>query len=266
MSSVGLLNSTVKSSHAVIIKIPDGFGYEYLIKNLNINKESDLIKISPRIHGSQKTENINTEDIIDIQEKTRGISKNQQYYFILGADKMSESAQNKFLKLLEEPRDNLHFIMVTSRIEKLIITIRSRAQLVAISSISLEESKAILDKFKIDDIKTKQILFLANGLPGEIEKLATDRKYFSSNLKIMELAKKWVSGNTFDKVIVINDLKSNREQALLTISRTIELLAKTLEPGNYENSIRKASRLTKAYKSIQGNGNIRLNLIEATME
>ena len=113
MSSVGLLNSTVKSSHAVIIKIPDGFGYEYLIKNLNINKKSDLIKISPRIHGSQKTENINTEDIIDIQEKTRGISKNQQYYFILGADKMSESAQNKFLKLLEEPRDNLHFIMVT---------------------------------------------------------------------------------------------------------------------------------------------------------
>ena len=185
MSSVGLLNSTVKSSHAVIIKIPDGFGYEYLIKNLNINKKSDLIKISPRIHGSQKTENINTEDIIDIQEKTRGISKNQQYYFILGADKMSESAQNKFLKLLEEPRDNLHFIMVTSRIEKLIITIRSRAQLVAISSISLEESKAILDRFKIDDIKTKQILFLANGLPGEIEKLATDRKYFSSNLKII---------------------------------------------------------------------------------
>lgn len=261
-----LLNSTIKSSHAVILDIPQGFGYDYLINNIDISLDSDIIKLLPRVHGAQKTKNINTEDILDLQEKTRGSSKNQQFYFILGADTMSEITQNKFLKLLEEPRDNLHFVLVTSRFDKMLLTIKSRAQYVKIEPISDYESQTILKKYKVDEVKAKQILFLANGLPGEIEKLATDKKYFDSSLKVMAWAKKWLSGDQFDKVIVINELKNDREQALRLLAQTIELLGKTLTPTNASKSVVKARKLSTAYRRIQKNGSVRLNLIESAIE
>ena len=81
-----LIKSTIQSSHAVIIDIPVGFGYDYLISQLDLPANAEIIKVLPRIHNTQKTENINADDIIEIQEKTRGASRNLQIYFILGAE------------------------------------------------------------------------------------------------------------------------------------------------------------------------------------
>ena len=95
---------------------------------------------------------------------------------------------------------------------------------------------------------------------------ATDKKYFDSSLKVMAWAKKWLSGDQFDKVIVINELKNDREQALRLLAQTIELLGKTLTPTNASKSVVKARKLSTAYRRIQKNGSVRLNLIESAIE
>ena len=63
------LKSTVLNSHAVILEIPRGFGFEFAKEVLNIPKESEILDILPRIHDKQKTETINVEDIEDLQKK-----------------------------------------------------------------------------------------------------------------------------------------------------------------------------------------------------
>ena len=217
----------------------------------------------PRIHNTQKTENINAEDIIEIQEKTRGASRNLQIYFILGAEKMSEVAQNKFLKLLEEPRKNLHFVLVTSLYDKLLTTIKSRAQYLKIAPVSLFESQKLVKKLGVKDTKAKQILFLANGLPEEITKLALDAKYFKFNLEVMDLAKRWIGGSNYQRITVISQLKTDRIKALAVTAKIIEILGKTISPDNAVQSTKQARKLLVAHKKISQNGNIRLCLLEA---
>lgn len=47
-------------------------------------------------------------------------------YVIDDADSMNENAQNAALKLLEEPPDNVRFILCVENAEKLLVTVRSR--------------------------------------------------------------------------------------------------------------------------------------------
>ena len=258
-----LIKSTIQSSHAVIIDIPVGFGYDYLISQLSLPTNAEVIKVLPRIHNTQKTENINAEDVIEIQEKTRGASRNLQIYFILGAEKMSEVAQNKFLKLLEEPRNNLHFVLVTSLNDKILTTIKSRSQYLKIEPISLFESQKLIKKLGIKDTKAKQILFLANGLPEEITKLSLDAKYFKFNLEIMDLAKRWISGSSYQRIVITSRIKTDRVKALAVTAKIIEILGKTISPDNAVQSTRQARKLLLAHKKINQNGNIRLCLLEA---
>lgn len=256
-----LLNSTILNSHATLVNLPSGYGYSHLLDLFNAPIGSDVIEVYPRVHGQQKTENINVEDIVDLQEKTRGISKQPQFFFLFGADSITEAAQNKFLKLLEEPRYNLHFVLVASDTDRLLITIRSRAQLVKISPISAIESHRLLKKFKLDELKSKQIAFLASGLPAEIERLATDNKYFEQNLEIMSLSKKWLSGSTFDKISIIADMKNDRERALLLLEKTIEILGKKLEQSGDFSVQQQIVSLIRAHKKLSAHANVRLVLL-----
>ena len=258
-----LIKSTIQSSHAVIIDIPVGFGYDYLISQLSLPTKAEVIKVLPRVHNTQKTENINAEDIIEIQEKTRGASRNLQIYFILGAEKMSEVAQNKFLKLLEEPRNNLHFVLATSLHDKLLTTIKSRSQYLKIEPISLFESQKLVKKLGVKDTKAKQILFLANGLPEEITKLSLDAKYFKFNLEVMDLAKKWLAGSNYQRIAVASQIKTDRAKALAITAKIIEILGKTISPENAIQSTKQAKKMLLAHKKISQNGNIRLCLLEA---
>jgi DNA polymerase-3 subunit delta' len=87
---------------------------------------------------------------------------------INGADLMTEEASNSFLKTLEEPLDNILFILTTVRESKILRTIVSRCQKLAFyneEAASDENVQDLTDKIlNIEDISIPQILAVSEEL------------------------------------------------------------------------------------------------------
>jgi len=79
------------------------------------------------------------------------------------ADSLNQAASNALLKILEEPPENTLFILVTSQAQKLIVTIRSRCQLLELRGPSLDEARVFLDGQKI--AYEKSLLSFTGGSP-----------------------------------------------------------------------------------------------------
>ena len=67
-----------------------------------------------------------------------------RFFIIDDADKMNDAASNALLKTLEEPAPTSHIILITSRPDSLLQTIRSRSQTVRFSGIEHTEIEAHL--------------------------------------------------------------------------------------------------------------------------
>ena len=77
-----------------------------------------------------------TEQVTALQQKASFMPRNKKKVFILSQpEKLHQSAANKLLKLLEEPPGHVLFILVSSRPESILPTIRSRCQILKFSRI-----------------------------------------------------------------------------------------------------------------------------------
>lgn len=77
---------------------------------------------------------------------------NRKCFIINDADLMNESAQNALLKILEEPPEYATILLVASKKERLLNTIKSRVTTVNFNVLSLEELKKILGERADDEI------------------------------------------------------------------------------------------------------------------
>ena len=91
---------------------------------------------------------------------------------------MNEEAANKILKILEEPWDKTLFILVTERADRLLQTILSRTQEVAVPRLKPEVLEQVVRSAgESDEAKVRNVARLANGDLCELQKLmagATD--------------------------------------------------------------------------------------------
>ena len=91
---------------------------------------------------------------------------------------MNEEAANKILKILEEPWDKTLFILVTERADRLLQTILSRTQEVAVPRLKPEVlERVVRESGEGDEAKVRNVARLANGDLCELRRLmagATD--------------------------------------------------------------------------------------------
>lgn len=96
-------------------------------------------------------------------------------YIIEDGEKMNRSAQNAFLKLFEEPPENVYFFILTTDASALLPTIRSRALTVRTERLDRVQMREVLDKKGIpDDKKREDAIALANGSAGEAIRIYED--------------------------------------------------------------------------------------------
>ena len=252
--------NTIINSHATIIEIPRGYGFEFALKKIDFPKEIQVIKFEPTIHGTQKTESINVEDIETLQEKVKVKSVKKRCFVFINAEKMNEAAQNKFLKIFEEPTKNTSFLLLTENKNAFEKTILSRAQILRIPPISTIESLNMLKKTKLDNQDKQKILFLADGLPGEIEKLSNSKRYFNEQIENAEIAKRWFTGSRFDKILIIKILKSDRDKTLKVLEILLKITSQTFTQSPKENAL-KTREILNAFDRISKNGNVSLILL-----
>jgi DNA polymerase-3 subunit delta' len=114
-------------------------------------------------------ENANNIKINSIREIKKFISfsfDDIKYKVILiyDAHLMNQEAQNALLKNLEEPPDGVIFILLTSNVDKLLPTIRSRCWSVPFRPLSLGEVEQILvDYFKIEKEVAQKAAYFSDG-------------------------------------------------------------------------------------------------------
>ena len=120
---------------------------------------------------------IKVDDIRELQPFISQGSSGRRVCVIDNADMMTVAAANALLKTLEEPREGIHLLLVTDWPTKLLPTIKSRVQQVAIDHIQLDKVKAHISNYiasnKVIDyesesqlaMQVEQALKLANGAP-----------------------------------------------------------------------------------------------------
>ncbi len=231
---------------------------------------SELLGIKPNIILPEKDEKIDLEkgiisiDIIrKILEDTKTKLKGRRLIIIDYAERMTQQAQNAFLKLLEEPGDDIHFILVSSSTSKLLPTILSRVKKIEIKPITNQQSEELIIKLGVTD-KTKQaqLLFMASGLPAEITRLIQDENYFANASNMIRDAREALQAKLYQKLLIAQKYKEDRQLALKMVFYMAKILKHSIETNPQTDTIKRVDTVLKAYERIEANGNIRLCLAQ----
>ncbi|MDL2327346.1 AAA family ATPase [Ruminococcaceae bacterium OttesenSCG-928-A11] len=196
--------------HALLLVGRKGIGLGTLATAIakQIAKQNVVI-VRPKLHKTQKTENINTEDIRELAKITQTKRNEALVIVVDDAEKMTAGAPEAFLKSLEEPVSQVYYILTSHSTNNLPTTILSRVQIIEVLPSNTE---SLTKDIKLK-IKQRQIEFIANGLPAEVCRLRDDEIYFRTKAKLYEDAKKYLNASVYEKLIYIPNFK-NREEAL----------------------------------------------------
>ena len=102
-------------------------------------------------------------------------------YVINNIDLATVQAQNKLLKVLEEPNKNVFFVINATNLDSVLPTVKSRCKIVTIEPFSKEQTKDVFRGREISDILYSQ----SGGYVGKIDALLSDGDFSQA----LELAK-----------------------------------------------------------------------------
>ena len=217
--------------------------------------------ISPDEKGT-----IGIETIRELYKAARSRQKNQEVIIIDDADKMSLEAENAFLKLLEEPRPGLTFILTVSNTESVLPTILSRVQLVPMQPMSDEAIRRaiVAKKPGIADADLAQLLFIASGRPAVALSLL-DQETLDAQRESMQRAKLLVTAKPYDRYLHISKLAADRQACLDGLSAMQRIAEAQLRSAQSSAQVLHwatlAGKIDDTMTAIQNNGNIRAQLL-----
>ncbi|MCW8795960.1 MAG: DNA polymerase III subunit [Chlorobium sp.] len=162
-----------------------------------------------------------TEQVTALQQKASfmPVGKGKKIFILSQPEKLHPSAANKLLKLLEEPPEHVLFILVSSRPENVLPTIRSRCQTLKFSRIKPSELDEWLER-KHSGIQNDTKRFISGFSRGNL-RVATD--------------------------IINNFSQGNPEhfEGIATRDKAIDYLRKLLSPGKLGEAITTTEELSK---------------------
>ncbi len=250
--------------HALLLEGKSGVGLQKIASSIAWRNLAGLVQPTDadgNIDSSAKGV-IRVPQIRELVAKTRGKFTSRQVFIIDEADKMNIQAQNAFLKLLEEPAPNIHFILTSHNSMQLLPTIRSRVQRVVVKPISVSDSRSFIKKLGVSDArKTQQLLFLASGLPAELARLAKDEVYFSTQAAMIADAREFIQGKPYQQALVVAKYYSDRSKTLQLLTLAETIISHGLATNPSTSLIELAAALEKTYERILANGNTRLQLM-----
>lgn len=207
------------------------------------------------------------DDIRQLYMQTRAGQSGKQVYIIdTGARSMTVAAQNAFLKLLEEPRNDVHFIIATHHADKLLPTITSRCQHLTLLPITDEQTDNMIAGLGVlDTTKQTRLAFVGRGKPALIKKLAASEEEYEARVNIMKDAKVLLSGKPYDKLVLINKYRDKRSDSITLLddmNYQLKTIIKSQPDGKIAADI---ARNLDIQTRISAGGNIRLQLMAGVL-
>ncbi|MGL4875777.1 MAG: DNA polymerase III subunit delta' [Clostridium sp.] len=181
-------------SHAHIIVGSEGIGKSkvasifsaMILGNEPFKRHVDAIEYKP------KKASIGVDEVRDIIEEVnkKPYEGNKKVIIIYAGEKLTVQAQNALLKTIEEPPNGVFIIILTTTLEKMLETIKSRCQVYKLTPLSNEEMEEyILRKYGEKKEKFLAALAYARGVPGRLERFIEDEHLQEIRKIVLELIK-----------------------------------------------------------------------------
>ncbi len=121
---------------------------EYIFSNYFFDKTEKIFDNPDIIYIKPENGIITKEKIINLQElfKTYSLTNKNRIYIIEEAEKLNQYASNCLLKFLEEPQSNIYAFLITSNVNKILPTIKSRCQLLMFDNTTDNNIKEIQEE------------------------------------------------------------------------------------------------------------------------
>ncbi len=205
---------------------------------------------------------ITVQMIRQLYSQTRAKHTSSQIVIIDDADHMSLGAQAAFLKLLEEPNTFIYFILTSHTPGRLLPTIRSRVQQIALQPATDQQTAAQLQSLGITDTtRQAQLRFIAPGLPAEIARLASDESYFNDRAKIMTDARQLLQSDPYQQLLIIGRYQSDRIAAQQLVDSMLLVARRSLSAKPQTGLVKQLDKLLAIQTNLQANHSVRLQLL-----
>lgn len=249
--------------HALLLAGPVGVGLNTLAGHIARSNGTILTVVKPESKSSALP-SITVERIRELYEQTRSRLHGLNFVVIDDADTMNQQAQNALLKLLEEPNQSIRFILTAHNPSKLLPTVRSRTQTFSVPKIDAVSSKRLLATGKeLDDITTQRLLFVAEGLPAELERLASSKKDFTAISDRVQSARRIIEGGHYERLAFAVSYSGDRQEAIQLLDMVTKLLRRSLSQNPEQSTVKFIDRILEASVAIRANGNVKLHLAAA---
>lgn len=248
--------------HAILLTGQMGVGL-YTIASWLAKYHGFVRTVKPQLLTKTSTvPQISIDHIRELYEITRTKQPKGLVIIIDDADSMTLAAQHSFLKLLEEPNDNIHFILTAHTPEVLLPTVRSRTQATAIPLLNTQETtKYIKSLGDFSAQKMAQLQFIAQGSPAELYRLVHDEAYFAQATARMQIIKILLAKDIYQRLVVVLAHKFTRQEAL----EYLALLIAVLQRRPQDNPARYIEQCLLAYEAIKKGGAPKLHFAKAVV-
>lgn len=250
------LNAALDSgSHAVLLRGIKGVG----LATIATKKTSPMYVVKPELlTKTSSIPQISVDQVRELYTVARGKTSSLQTILIDDADTMTLPAQNSLLKLLEEPIENIRFVLTSHNPEKLLPTLHSRVQAVEVLPVDTKMTAGILSAVD-SELKQRQLQFIAGDLPAELYRLVHDEAYYQKVASQAALARKMVEASIYERLVLVFREKLDRVAAMQLIEYMLNFICRDARTS----SLSRADKLIDAYEAIKQNGNVRLHLMQA---
>lgn len=219
------------------------------------NKDAVVVEILEHKKPKSTSVGIFIDDVRELQSVVKTKRTGQKTIVLLhDAATMTVQTQVALLKLLEEPREDLYILLLTSSMSKLLDTIVSRCQV-----ISIRETATVGDY-------DPQVVFMSKGIEDEAIKLSTDSPYRKKRQKQYELAKQFLGAEPYARLqIIISIQKLPRDEVIGFIDAAVHISGALLKSKPSVRIIRQTEILLSVGEALQDNGNIRTQLLRIVL-
>lgn len=196
-----ITNNSISKSILLITKDEQySFEFALLLSSLLFNdgkleQNENFVKVKNFCHPDLKIypqkDKIMVADSDSIVEEAsiKPIFANKKIFIIKNIDKGMEQAQNKLLKTLEEPANNVYFILTTSNVNQVLPTIRSRCNKIELGKLSKSVTNSLCNG---DDL----VSALCDGYAGKALILSQNEQLHTLFEKVLGVVTKMKTSKT----------------------------------------------------------------------
>jgi DNA polymerase III delta prime subunit len=232
---------TREPSHAVLLTGPLGIGKTHTARSLGatllgatdaaLENQAYYCEVAPQ-KGSISIEQIRTL-IKFFRLSVPGTARIKRVAVIQDAETMGREAQNALLKLLEEPPAGSVLILTSSQPEQLLQTVRSRTQAVMLTAPDQQTLIAHFVTLGYDAASVQRTLLRTGSNVAEaIRLLSVDA---ASPDDALNLVKKVLSGTAYDRMLLVDGLAKQKEQAVAFVGTLAATAIASLQSAATKN-------------------------------